>query len=68
MATVIMDVEFPPTSTFEDKSTPAGKIWFRTLQIIALESDCRDLLYWGRWIDAPDKVSVIIGKVVELTT
>ncbi|KAI9881163.1 MAG: hypothetical protein M1830_007141 [Pleopsidium flavum] len=61
MASLIINLEFPPGSTFEDKSTRAGRIWFRTLRTIMQHSGCLERNQWGRWLDSPDKVEVIIN-------
>ncbi len=62
MSSLIMDLEFPPGSTFEDKSTRAGRIWFRTLKTIMQQPGCDNINHWGRWIDSRDKVQVIISS------
>lgn len=61
MTTQIIYLNIAPKELLDDKTTPSGKLWAKSLDFIEGNIGFQRL-YWGRRLEEPEKVQLHIGR------
>ncbi len=60
MSTLMINLVTRPDTTFEDPSTDPGRAWRSMIDILSGQSSFLTL-YWSRWTENPDAITVLTG-------